>query len=55
MIVALDIDGDDNYLLHFYEKYFEDQFLNDTAIFYRVVAENYLQQHSMMDYLRKVL
>ena len=61
MIVTFHIDEqvydrkNDNHRLDFYQKYFENQFLNDTADFYRVKAKIYLQQNSVMDYLRKIL
>jgi hypothetical protein len=55
MIATSHNNEDDNiHSLDIYREYFEDRFLLDTKDFYRSKAMDYLEIHSVMEYLAKV-
>ncbi|UJR37497.1 hypothetical protein I4U23_030200 [Adineta vaga] len=41
-------------MLDIYQKYFEEQFLQDTVKFYRSKIITYLQEHSVPEYILKI-
>jgi hypothetical protein len=45
---------DNEQMLDVYREYFENEFLEETKDFYRIVAATYLQQYSVFGYLTKV-